>query len=38
MVLVQFWIRIRILHEKLHLVIGSDQFFIDLRKLDFSEF
>ena len=28
-ILVHFWIRIRILHDKLHLVIGSDPFFID---------
>ena len=27
--LVQFWLRIRILHEKLHLVIGSDPFYMD---------
>ena len=33
--LVEFWIRIRILDEKLHLVIGSNQFFIDFRKFDF---
>ena len=28
-VLGQFWIRIRILHEKLYILLGSNQFFID---------
>ena len=36
-VLVKFWIQIRIQHEKLHLVIGSDEFFIDLEKSFFLE-
>ena len=34
-VLVQFWIQKRILHEKLHPVIGSDPVFIDFCKSDF---
>ena len=36
-VLVQFWIRIRILREKLYILLGSDPFFIDFRKIDFLE-
>ena len=34
-VLVQFWIRIRILREKLYILLGSDPFFIDFWKSDF---
>ena len=34
-VLGQFWIRIRILREKLYIVLGSNPFFIDFRKIDF---
>ena len=35
MVLVQFWIRIRILHGKLYILLGSDTFSINFRKSDF---
>ena len=34
-VLVQFWIRIRILHEKLYILLGSNPFFIEFWKIDF---
>ena len=36
-VLVQFWIRIRILREKLYILLGSDPFFIDFLKSDFKK-
>ena len=29
---VQFWIRIRILREKMYTLLGSDPYFIDFRK------
>ena len=35
--LVQFGVRIRILREKLYILLGSDPFFIDFRKIDFFE-
>ena len=35
--MVQFWIRIRILHEKCYIKLGSNRFFIDFRKIDFLE-
>jgi len=34
-VVIQFWIRIRILHEKLYILLGSSPFFIDFWKSDF---
>ena len=36
-VLVQFGVRIRILHDKCYIKLGSNPFFIDFRKIDFLE-
>jgi len=37
-VLIQFWIWIRILLEKLYMLVGSNPFIIDFRKLFFEKF